>query len=106
PAFIIRKRAGQNIPLEKFVEDEVITKEQEDKIKEAVKNKKSILVAGGTQSGKTTLANAILDYLSRVCPEDRIIIIEDTQELRCTVKDCLSLQTSPEKSMNDLIFDA
>jgi type IV secretion system protein VirB11 len=106
PAFVIRKPAGQNIPIEKFVEDEVITKEQEDKIKEAVRNKKSILVAGGTQSGKTTLANAILDYLSRVCQGDRIIIIEDTQELRCTVKNCLTLQTSPEKSMNDLIYDA
>jgi len=104
PAFVIRKPAGQNIPIEEFVEDEVITKEQEDAIKEAVK--KSILVAGGTQSGKTTLANAILDYLSRVCQDDRIITIEDTQELRCTVKNCLSLQTSPEKSMNDLIFDA
>ena len=106
PAFIIRKPAGQSIPLEEFLADGIITKEQEEKIKEAVENKKSILVAGGTQSGKTTLANAILDYLARVCPGDRIITVEDTLELRCLVQDCVSLQTAPEKSMNDLIFDA
>jgi len=106
PAFIIRKQAGRSIPLEEFVKDEIITKEQECKIKDAVNKKKSILVAGGTQSGKTTLSNAILDYLSKVCQGERIITIEDTKELNCTVKNCVSLQTTPEKSMNDLIFDA
>jgi type IV secretion system protein TrbB len=106
PTFVIRKPAGKAIPIEEFVKDEIITKDQETKIKDAVINKKSILVAGGTQSGKTTLSNAILDYLSRVCPKDRIITIEDTLELKCTVKNCVSLQASPEKSMNELVSDA
>jgi len=106
PSFVIRKQAGQSIPLEEFVKDEILTQDQVDKIKKAVVEKKSILVAVGTQSGKTTLVNAILDYLAKVCPGDRIITIEDTQELNCKVKNCLSLHTIPDKTMNDLIFDA
>jgi len=106
PAFIIRKPAGKSIPLESFVEDGIITPDQESMIKEAVQNKKSILVAGGTQSGKTTLCNAILDYLAKVCQNDRIITIEDTSELKCEVKNCVDLHTTPEKTMDNLIFDA
>ena len=106
PAFIIRKHAGKSIPIEEFLSDGIMTQDQAYRIMEAVKNKKSIIVGGGTQSGKTTLCNAILDYMSRVCPNDRIVIIEDTKELKCLVKNCLSLQRTPEKSINDLIYDA
>jgi len=106
PAFIIRKHAGKSIPIEEFLSDGIMTQDQAYRIMEAVKNKKSIVVGGGTQSGKTTLCNAILDYMSRVCPNDRIVIIEDTKELKCLVKNCLSLQRTPEKSINDLIYDA
>jgi len=107
PSFVIRKAAVQVIPLSQFVADEVITKEQEDILINAVKERKSILIAGGTQSGKTTLTNAILDCLSLYTPEDRVITIEDTLELQCSAKDWLRLQSIlPYKSTNDLIYDA
>ncbi len=106
PAFAIRKRAGQVIPLEDYVKDEIITPEQERIIKESVEQRKSILVIGGTQSGKTTFCNAILDCIAKTHPQDRVIIIEDTQELKCNVKDSVTMRSSPSKTMNDLIFDA
>ncbi len=106
PAFAIRKRAGQVIPLEDYVKDEIITPQQEKIIKESVEQRKSILVVGGTQSGKTTFCNAILDCIAKTHPQDRVIIIEDTQELKCSVKDSLTMRSSPSKSMNDLIFDS
>ena len=106
PAFAIRKRAERVIPLENYVKDEIITKGQEMIIKEAVEQRKSILVVGGTQSGKTTFCNAILDYIARTHPQDRVIIIEDTNELRCNVKDSVTMRASPSKTMNDLIFDS
>ncbi|MBF0512335.1 MAG: Flp pilus assembly complex ATPase component TadA, partial [Candidatus Omnitrophica bacterium] len=80
PAFAIRKRAGKVIPLQDYLEDEIITPEQERIIKESVEQRKSILVVGGTQSGKTTFCNAILDCIAKTHPQDRVIIIEDTQE--------------------------
>ena len=106
PAFAIRKRAGQVIPLEDYVKDGIITPPQEKIIKESVEQRKSILVIGGTQSGKTTLCNAILDCIAKTHPEDRVIIIEDTQELKCNVKDSVTMRASPMKTMNDLIFDS
>ncbi len=106
PAFAIRKRAGQVIPLEDYVEDEIITPEQERVIKISVDQRNSILVVGGTQSGKTTFCNAILDCIAKIHPQDRVIIIEDTQELKCSVKDSVTMRASPSKSINDLIFDS
>ena len=43
-----------------------------------IENKKSILVSGGTASGKTTLLNAICMFIR---PEDKIVSIEDTPEI-------------------------
>ena len=107
PSFVIRKAASQVIPLSQFVIDEVITPEQEKMLIEAIKDRKSILIAGGTQSGKTTLTNAILDCLSLYTPEDRVITVEDTLELQCSAKNWLRLQSVPPyKTTNDLIFDA
>jgi type IV secretion system protein TrbB len=106
PIFAIRKRAGQVIPLEIYVQDGIMTLQQVQIIKEAVELRKSIMIVGGTQSGKTTLANAVLDLVARIHPQDRVIIIEDTMELRCNVKDCVALRSSPLRSMNDLIFDS
>ncbi len=106
PAFAIRKRAGQVIPLQDYVKDEIITPQQEKIIEESVSTRKSILVIGGTQSGKTTFCNAILDCIAKTHPQDRIIIIEDTQELKCNVKDSVTMRSSPAKTMNDLIFDS
>ena len=42
--------------------------------------RRNILVAGGTSSGKTTLANALLAEMARL--DERVILIEDTRELQ------------------------
>jgi type IV secretion system protein VirB11 len=106
PAFAIRKRAGQVIPLEEYLKDGIITPAQGKVIRESVEERRSILVVGGTQSGKTTFCNAILDCIAKIHPQDRVIIIEDTQELKCNVKDSVTMRSSPGKTMNDLIFDS
>jgi P-type conjugative transfer ATPase TrbB len=106
PAFAIRKRAGRVIPLEDYVKDEIITAAQEKIIKASVERRKSILVIGGTQSGKTTFCNGILDCIAKIHPQDRVIIIEDTSELKCNIKDSVTMRASPMKTMNDLIFDS
>jgi P-type conjugative transfer ATPase TrbB len=105
PAFVIRKHAGHVIPLDKYVEDGILTRRQEAVIKESVAARRSILVVGGTQSGKTTLCNSILGCIARTHPDDRVIIIEDTSELKCDVKDSVTMRSSPLKPMSGLISD-
>jgi len=47
-------------------------------LKTAVRNRKTVVVSGGTSTGKTTLLNALLREIE---PEERLIAIEDTPEL-------------------------
>src|SRR3546814_4581210 len=59
----------------------------------AVVDRKNILVAGGTSSGKTTLANALLAEMAHL--DERVILIEDTRELQCAASDVVALRTRP-----------
>ena len=59
-------------------------------------------LAGGTSSGKTTLANALLAELA--ARDERVILIEDTRELQCAAPDTVALRTRPGVvTMADLV---
>lgn len=55
---------------------------------EAVRLRKTILISGGTSSGKTTFLNALL---REVAPSDRLILVEDTPEIRPANPNALGL---------------
>lgn len=57
----------------------------------AVRNYLNIVIAGATGSGKTTGINMLLDLVKRRCPKDRMVTIEDTMELQCTVPNTVAL---------------
>ena len=50
-----------------------------DGVRTAVRNRKNILISGGTSSGKTTFLNALLQEIPR---SERLILIEDAPELQ------------------------
>src|SRR3546814_7105987 len=52
PAFAIRKRAAGVIPLAQYVADGMMSKAQAEVLRAAVLERKNILIAGGTSSGK------------------------------------------------------
>lgn len=91
PAFAIRKRAVGLIQLEAYVADRIMTAEQREFLRQAVHDRQNILVAGGTSTGKTTLANALLHEVAAT--RDRVIILEDTVELQCVADDHVPLRT-------------
>jgi len=91
PAFAIRKRAFGVIPLERYVLDGILTEAQVVALRAAVLNRKNILIAGGTSTGKTTLANALLGVMAST--GDRVILLEDTVELQCMSEDHVPLRT-------------
>lgn len=101
PTFTIRTKARVVYSLDDYIKDGIMTIAQKEAIKTAVHTKKNILIVGGTGSGKTTLANGILNEISQT--GDRIIIIEDTQELKCTAPNTVLLRSCEHVTMNDLL---
>jgi type IV secretion system protein TrbB len=101
PTFTIRKRATRIYSLEDYLHDDAITAEDAAILRTAVATKKNILIAGGTASGKTTFANALLLLLKG--SNDRVIVLEDLPELQVAVDDCVTLTTTNNVSMRDLI---
>ena len=102
PCFSIRKPAGLTFRLVDYVSNSIMTEEHAQALRHAVKNRKNILIAGGTSSGKTTLANALLAEIATM--GERVIILEDTRELRCEAEDCIALKTKPGvASLADLV---
>ena len=64
-----------------------------DALRGAVRDRANILIVGGTGSGKTTLANALLAEMAET--GDRIVILEDTRELQCAAEDTVAMRTQP-----------
>ena len=102
PCFAIRKPAERIYTLADYVSDGIMSAELARALSLAVVERRNLLIAGGTSSGKTTLANALLAELA---PRDeRVILIEDTRELQCAAPDTVALRTRPGVvSMADLV---
>lgn len=102
PTFAIRKRASLVYTLDRYVADRVLTPTQAAFLAQAVRERLNIVIAGGTSTGKTTLANALLDEVART--GDRVLILEDTRELQCLADDQVALRTKPGvASMAELV---
>jgi P-type conjugative transfer ATPase TrbB len=104
PAFAIRKRPEVVFTLADYVADGAMTGGQALALTAAAEARDNILIVGGTGSGKTTLANAVLALPA--FSNDRIILIEDTAELQCSAANqvaMLTKKTEPQVTMRDLV---
>ena len=81
PCFAIRKPAEVPYRLADYVAARILTTPQASLLSQAVRDRRNIVVAGGTSSGKTTLVNALLAEVAAL--GERVVILEDTRELRC-----------------------
>ncbi len=102
PAFALRKRAVNIIGLDRYVADGILTAGQAEFLRHAVRERQNILIAGGTSTGKTTLANALLAEIAAT--GDRVLVLEDTIELQCAARDHVPLRTrAGVVSMQELV---
>ena len=78
-AITIRKFPKQPLNMEQLIAKGAISESAADLLRQLVRAKYSLLISGGTSSGKTTFLNALSQYI----PEDeRVITIEDSAELQ------------------------
>ncbi|MBX5173563.1 P-type conjugative transfer ATPase TrbB [Rhizobium sp. NZLR1b] len=103
PAFTIRRRASRLFPLEDYVRTGVMTEYQASTIRSAISARLNIVISGGTGSGKTTLANSVIDEIVKSAPEDRLVILEDTAEIQCAAENAVLLHTSDSIDMARLL---
>ena len=103
PAFNIRKPPSIIYSLDDYAKVGIITPQQREELRHAVFAHWNILIAGGTNTGKTTLANAILKEITELFPRERIVILEDTIELQCSARDHVALRTSAGVTLSDLV---
>jgi P-type conjugative transfer ATPase TrbB len=102
PAFAIRKPAVAVFTLDDYVAAGIMSASQATSLRRAVTERRNILVAGGTSTGKTTLTNALLAEVAKTT--DRVVLIEDTRELQCQTPNLVALRTKDGvASLSDLV---
>lgn len=103
PTFSLRKHASKIITLDEYLNSGAVSLVHYDQIISSINERKNILVIGGTSSGKTTLVNAILDSISKLRPDDRLLIFEDTKELQVSSRNKINYSTTASIRMHDLL---
>jgi type IV secretion system protein TrbB len=124
PVFAIRLRPRQIFTLEHYESERILTRKEDplnnvrrrdtflesirglchaEIIRKAITAKRNILVVGATGSGKTTFLNACFDTMARLAPNDRVVSIEDTTELQCSVRNYVDLRAAGEVTMLDCL---
>lgn len=102
----IRKFHGASLGPEDLVLRGTIAKEALRYVQAAVQDRQNILISGGTGSGKTTLLTALASYMD---PAERVVVIEDTSEIRLNQRNLVRLEARREQpglpgvSMRDLL---
>ena len=103
PVFNIRKKASAIFPLSEYIKSGRATNNDVQILCEAISSRKNILVVGGTGTGKTTFVNAIINEMKTLTPKHRLVILEDTLELQCSMENFVSMRTTSDISMQDLL---
>jgi len=92
PSLSIRRFGSSPVTIEQMLEWRCLSPEMYEVLKAAVRARISILISGGTGSGKTTFLN----MLSKHIPNDeRLITIEDAAELQIQQENVVRLETRP-----------
>lgn len=92
PLVSIRKFSKRPYSMERLVENNALSREMAAVLAAAVKGRVTVLVSGGTGSGKTTMLNALSSFIS---PKERLITIEDAAELQLQQPHVGRMETRP-----------
>ena len=92
PLVSIRKFSKRPFSIDRLVEVGAIRPPMVDVLQAAVKGRVSLVISGGTGSGKTTFLNALSAFIP---PDERIITIEDAAELQLQLPHVGRLETRP-----------
>ena len=102
PALTIRKFTGRRYTVDDLITRGTLTRPLAEFLETQIRGGKTVLISGGTGSGKTTL----LQIMAQAIPEhERIVVIEDTSELRIQKPNILVAECQTDTFKSDITFD-
>ena len=102
PALTIRKFPSRHYTVDDLIARGTLTRPLADLLAAQVLSGKTLLISGGTSTGKTTVLRA----LATAIPEDqRIVVIEDTSELHLQKPNLLSVECQTDTFKASITFD-
>lgn len=93
PSLTVRKFAKVRYTLSDLIQRSALSDEMSEFLTDQIRYGKTLLISGGTSSGKTTLLNALADAIPEA---ERIVVIEDTAELRIAKPNVLAAECQSE----------
>jgi pilus assembly protein CpaF len=106
----IRKFSKKPISMERMIELGSMSREMSELLQAIVIGRRNVVISGGTGSGKTTMLNALSDFIDE---RERIVTIEDSAELQLQQDHVARLETRPpniegkgEVNQRDLVKNA
>ncbi len=102
PGLVIRKFTSRHYTVEDLIARGTLTRPLADLLEEQIRTGKTLLISGGTATGKTTL----LRILANAIPSnERIIVIEDTAELDIQKPNMMAVECQTDTYRNPVSFD-
>jgi len=90
--FTIRKHAKERWTIQTLVENRTIAAEGAAMLAGCVRGRKSVLISGGTSTGKTSLLTALSNFIPA---SDRVVVIEDVSEIRIDLPNLVRFEAQP-----------
>jgi pilus assembly protein CpaF len=102
PALTIRKFTGQRFTVDDLIARGTLSASLADFLSDQICTGKTILISGGTGTGKTTLLNVLAQAIP---DEERVVVIEDTAELRIQKPNVLAVECQTDTFKARISFD-
>src|ERR1700722_18355956 len=102
PALVIRKFPSRHYTVDDLIARGTLTQPLAEVLAEQIRNGKTVLISGGTSTGKTTVLRALANAIPE---EQRIVVIEDTSELHLSKPNLLAVECQTDTFKSNITFD-
>jgi pilus assembly protein CpaF len=102
PALTIRKFTSRRFTIDDLIRRATLTRPIAEFLADQIRNGKTLLISGGTGTGKTTLLRILAAFIPE---QERVVVIEDTSELHIRKPNILAVECQSDKFNSSISFD-